>query len=118
MGTPTILSRVDTDGDKTLSLSEVRSAAAKRYDLMKSKNNGRVTQLQLGGRASTKDTQAIGLGSGLETEVSKEKYLALADKFFDEADARRKPGDAPGSGTLDAEELESPAGKKLVGLLQ
>ena len=50
MGPATIMARVDTNGDGTLSLAEVRSAASKRYDLIKSKNNGRVTKLQLGGR--------------------------------------------------------------------
>ena len=118
MGGETIMDRVDADGDKTLSLAEVRAAAAKRYDLIRSKNGGHVTMLQLGGRLVPADLKTAGGPSGLSAAVSKDEYLALASKFFDAADAKRTQSDAPGSGKLDVEELESPAGKKLVGLLQ
>ena len=93
MGGPTVMSRVDTDGDSTLSLAEVRSAAARRYDLIKSKNGGHVTMLQLGGRLAPADLKLIGSTPGISTAVSKEDYLTLASKFFDMADAKRKQGD-------------------------
>ena len=118
MGGATIISRVDTNGDHKLSLAEVRAAAARRYDLIKSKNGDHVTMLQLGGRLVPADLKAVGGIPGVSTQVSKEQYLALVDKFFGEADARRKPGDPHGAGKLDVDELSSPAGKKLVGLLQ
>ena len=118
MGGPTIISRVDKDGDHTLSLAEVRAAAAARYDLIKSKNGGRVTMLQLGGRMVPADLKAVGKKAEVTTAVSKDEYLALVGKYFDEADARRKPGDASGTGELGVDELNSDAGKKLVELLQ
>ena len=118
MGGPTIISRVDTNGDRKLSLAEVRAAAGRRYDLIKEKNGGRVTMLQLGGRLVPADLKAVGGTPSVETAVSKDEYLDLVGKFFDEADARRKPGDAAGAGQLDVDELGSTAGKKLVGLLQ
>lgn len=118
MGSETIVARVDKDGDKKLSLAEVRAAAAGQYDLIKSKNGGRVTMLQLGGRLLPVDLKAVSATPGVTTPVSKDQYLALADRFFDEADVRRKAGDQPGSGKLDMDELGSPAGKKLIGLLQ
>ncbi len=118
MGSETIIARVDKDGDKKLSLEEVRAAAARQYDLIKSKNGDRVTMLQLGGRLVPADLKVVAGTPGVATPVSKDQYLALVDKFFDEADVRRKAGDRPGSGKLDMDELGSPAGKKLVGLLQ
>ena len=118
MGGPTIIARVDKDGDHKLSLAEVRAAAAGRYDLIKSKNGGRVTMLQLGGRMVPADLKAVGKKAEVTTAVSKEEYLALVSKYFDEADMRRKSGDAPGTGALDVDELNSEAGKKLVELLQ
>lgn len=118
MGSATIMARVDTDGDGTLSRAEVRSAASKRYDLIKSKNGGRVTQLQLGGRVTASEMKKVGLAPGLSTVVGKDAYLALADRFFDEADMKKNSGAAAGGGSLDAAELGSPAGEKLIGLLQ
>ena len=118
MGSETIVSRVDKDGDKKLSLEEVRAAAARQYDLIRSKNGDRVTMLQLGGRLVPADLKAVSGAPGVATSVSKDQYLALVDRFFDEADVRHKAGDPPGSGELDMDELGSPAGKKLIGLLQ
>ena len=118
MGSETIISRVDKDGDKKLSLDEVRAAAARQYDLIKSKNGDHVTMLQLGGRLVPADLKVVSGAPGVATPVSKQQYLALVDKFFDEADVRRKAGDPPGLGNLDMDELGSPAGKKLIGLLQ
>ena len=62
--------------------------------------------------------KAVDATPGVATAVSKEDYLALVGKFFDEADAHRKPGDPPGSGKLDIAELATPAGAKLIGLLE
>ena len=118
MGGPTIISRVDTDGDRKLSLSEVRAAAGRRYELIRGKNGGHVTMLQLGGRMVPADLKAFTGTPSVSTSVSKDEYLALVTKFFDEANTRRKPGDALGSGELDVDDLSSDAGKKLVGLLQ
>ena len=119
MGSATIVSRVDKDGDKKLSLAEVRAAAARQYELIKSKNGDHVTMLQLGGRLVPADLKEIGKQSpGVETAVSKQEYLALAEAFFDKADTNKKAGAAKGSGMLDLDELGSTAGKKLVGLLQ
>ena len=119
MGSETIMSRVDTNKDGELSWSEVRIAAGNRYDLIQSKNGGRVTMLQLGGRIVPSDLKQTGKQSpGVESPVSKEEYLSLAETFFDKADVKRKPGDAPGSGTINIGELSSADGKKLIGLLQ
>ena len=96
MGSETIVARVDKDGDKKLSLDELRAAAARQYDLIKSKNGDRVTMLQLGGRLVPADLKAVSGTLGVAAPVSKEQYLALVEKFFDEADVRRKAGDPPG----------------------
>ena len=118
MGGQTIMDRVDADSDHKLSLAEARAAAGRRYDLIKSKNGGRVTMLQLGGRLVPADLKFAGLAASLTTPVSRENYLSLVDHFFDEARTDRKAGDPPGSGSLVVDSLSSPAGKKLVGLLE
>lgn len=118
MGSETIIARVDKDGDKKLSLAEVRAAAARQYDLIRSKNGDRVTMLQLGGRLVPADLKAVSGTPGVATPVSRDQYMALVDKFFDEADVRRKAGDPPGLDKLGMDELGSAAGKKLIGLLQ
>ena len=114
MGGAIIMSRVDTDGDRKLSLAEVRAAAGRRYDLIESKKNGYVTVLQLGGRLVPADLKDVGDTVGTGTVVRNDQYLALVDKFFDEADARRKPGDPAGSGQFGIDELGSAAARSLL----
>ena len=118
MGGPTIMARVDTDGDHKLSLAEVRAAAGRRYDLIQSRNGGHVTMLQLGGRMVPADLKVVGKKPVVTTAVTKDEYLALVGKYFDEAAGGRKPGDTPGSGQLSGDDLITDSGKKLVELLQ
>ena len=118
MGGQTIMERVDADGNHKLSLDEAHAAAGRRYDLIKSKNGGRVTMLQLGGRIVPADLKLVGIAPSLTTPVSRQDYLALVDRFFGDARTDRKTGDSPGLGRLSIDDLSTPAGKKLVGLLE
>ena len=75
MGSETIIARVDKDGDKKLSLEEVRAAAARQYDLIKSKNGDRVTMLQLGGRLVPADLKAVAGTPGVAGLIERHKRV-------------------------------------------
>ena len=99
MGAKTMLDRLDADHDGTVSRSEVRAAAGRKYDLIASKNGGHVTSVALSGRLTKdalQDIQATDAKKGGNAEpdsVTRNLYLAQADKAFGEAHIMKK-GDA------------------------
>ncbi len=102
-----------------LTMDEARAAAAHNYDVIYKANNGKVSILQLGGRVTADDLKAANIGDGEADEtVSKADYLALASRFFAEANVSRKPDVSPADGTLSVDELSTPAGEKLLRLLE
>lgn len=119
MGGAAMMERLHPKKKGQLTLDEVRDAAAHNYDVIYKANNGKVTLLQLGGRVSAGDLKAAKIGDGEADEtISKADYLALASRFFGEANVSRKEGVSPAEGTLSENELSTPAGDKLLRLLE
>ena len=119
MGGAAMMERLHPKEKGKLTMDEARAAAAHNYDVIYKANNGKVSILQLGGRVTADDLKAANIGDGEADEtVSKADYLALASRFFAEANVSRKPDVSPADGTLSVDELSTPAGDKLLRLLE
>ena len=119
MGGAAMMQRLHPKEKGKLTLDEVRDAAAHNYDVIAKANGGKITMLQLGGRVSAGDLKAANIGDSEGDEgVSKADYLALASRFFAEANVSRQADVSPADGTLSESELSTPAGEKLVRLLE
>ncbi len=119
MGAAAIMERIHPKDKGKITLDEARDAAARTYDTIAKAHGGKVTMLQLGGRISTDDLKAAGIGDGERDEaISRADYLALASRFFAEANVSRAKDVSPADGTLSVDELSTKAGTKLVELIQ
>lgn len=119
MGGAAMMDRLHPKEKGKLTLDEIRDAAAHNYDVIFKANGGKVTMLQLGGRVTAGDLKEAKIGDGEADEpISKADYLVLASRFFAEANVSRKADVSPADGTLSANELTTPAGKKLLRLLE
>ena len=119
MGSDAMMDRLHPKNKGKLTLDEVRNSAAHNYDVIAKANGGKVTLLQLGGRITAADLKAARLGDGEADEaISKADYLAIASRFFAEANVSRKQDVLPADGTLSTGELSTPAGEKLIRLLE
>lgn len=119
MGGAAMMERLHPQEKGKLTMDEARAAAAHNYDVIYKANGGKVTLLQLGGRVTTDDLKAANIGDGEPDDgVSKADYLALASRFFAEANVSRKADVSPADGTLSVTELGTPAGEKLLRLLE
>ena len=119
MGGEAMMNRLHPKEKGKLTMDEVRGAAAATYDKIAKANGGKVTLLQLGGRVSPDDLKQARIGDGeRDKPISKADYLALASRFFAEADVSRKPDVSPAEGTLGVGELSTPAGEKLLRLIE
>lgn len=119
MGTAAIMDRFHPKEKGKLTMDEVRDAAASTYDTISEANGGKVSMLQLGGRVSEADLKEAKIGNGeVDDTVSKADYLTLASHFFAKANVSRQKNVAPADGTLSEDELSTPAGKKLVRLIE
>jgi Ca2+-binding EF-hand superfamily protein len=102
------LKAVDTDNDGTITLDEVKTYAAKRFDALEKDKDGTLDMKELKGRISAAGFKAA--NTDTDTTLDQTEFLAYVETLFKQAN----DGDA----TLDAKELASPAGKKLVALLK
>ena len=119
MGSAAMMERLHPKNKGKLTMDEARDAAAHNYDVIYKANQGKVTLLQLGGRVSPADLKAANIGDGETDEpISKADYLALASRFFADANVSRKPDVSPADGVLGVNELSTPAGEKLLRLLE
>ena len=119
MGGAAMMERLHPKEKGKLTMDEARAAAAHNYDVIFKANGNKVTLLQLGGRVSQDDLKAANIGDGeVDEAVSKADYLALASRFFAEANVSRKADVSPADGTLSVDELSTPAGDKLLRLLE
>ena len=119
MGGAAMMERLHPKEKGELTMDEARDAAAHNYDVISKANGGKVTLLQLGGRIAPDDLKAANIGDGEGDEsVSKADYLALASRFFAEANVSRMADVSPADGTLSVTELSTPAGEKLIRLLE
>ena len=119
MGGAAMMDRLHPKEKGKLTMDEARAAAAHNYDVIFKANGGKVTLLQLGGRITPNDLKAANIGDGEADEaVSKADYLAIASRFFAEANVSRSADVSPADGTLSVAELSTPAGEKLLRLLE
>lgn len=107
-GAVAIIARYDRNHDKALDLSEVKAAAASHFAALDSKGDGKLTASEVSGVIPQSEFKAADTNN--DGRISKKEYLALAEKLFREAN----PDD---DGTLEAKELESKAGRRLVALM-
>ena len=119
MGKDAILDRLQPKNKNMITMDEMRDAAGRTYDKIAKAHSGKVTLLQLGGRVTPADVKAAKMGEGAFDEpISRADYLALTSRFFSEANTSRKPDVSPADGTLSSGELTTPAGVKLMGLIE
>jgi hypothetical protein len=102
------VAKYDQDNDKTLSLAEVKAAAATRFASLDKDNDGTLDARETKGLVGATSFKAA--DSDHDGTLSKDEYLALVQKRFERADVDH-------DGTLDAKELSSKAGRRLLRLM-
>jgi Ca2+-binding EF-hand superfamily protein len=103
-----VMSKYDADKDKTLSLDEVKSAAAAHFDRLDKDGDSTLEAKEVKGILGEKAFKAA--DTDHDGTLSKSEYLALVEKLFDRADANH-------DGTLTATELQSHSGQALKRLI-
>jgi Ca2+-binding EF-hand superfamily protein len=104
----TFLAAVDTDHDGTVTLDEVKTYAAARFKALETDKDGTLDAKELKGRLSATGFKKA--NADADKTIDENEFVAYVEKLFKEAN--------DGDDTLDAKELRSPAGRKLVKLLQ
>lgn len=99
---------LDPDADGTVSLDEAKAAAVKKFESMDPDKDGKVDMKEATGPLKDAFKAADPDNDGT---VDKAEYMAVVTAAF-------KKADPDGDGTLDAKEMETPAGKNLLGMLQ
>ncbi len=105
------LSKVNKDNDKTISLSELNTYAAAKFGELNTKGPKSLSRTEVGGRLSDSDFKAANNGNKKDMTLSKREFVKYVDYLFKEANTK-------GDKTLSVRELNSPAGQKLIKLLQ
>jgi hypothetical protein len=108
MSAKAAVAKYDQDNDKTLSLAEVKAAAATRFAGLDKDNDGTLDAKETKGLVGAASFKAA--DSDHDGTLSKDEYLALVQKRFERADVDH-------DGTLDARELSSRAGRRLLLLM-
>ncbi len=107
--TPTaFLKAVDKDSDGTVTLDEVKAYAAVRFKALETDKDGTLDEKELKGRLSETGFKSANLDG--DKTIDEKEFVAYVETLFKEANDKDT--------TLDAKELGTPAGKKLVMLLQ
>src|ERR1700712_6083744 len=99
----------DTDSDGTLDLAEVKKAASALFAKLDRDHDGTLDRRELAGRLTAKELAAA--DPDHDGTLTQEEYLAIVEQRFNAANPEKE-------GTLDAKELNSPAGKALLRLLR
>ncbi len=102
------LEKVDLDKDGTVTLDEVKSFASARFKALEKDRDGTLDDRELKGRLAAADFKSA--NADADTTIDEGEFMAYVEKLFKDAN----DGDA----SIDAKELDTPAGKKLVMLLQ
>ena len=108
-GAKKFMKAVNSDADKTISKAELDAYAKKRFEALEADNDKTLDEKELKGRLS-----AAGMSIAdpdKDKTVDEAEFTGYADKLFDEANKK-------GDDTLSVKELETPAGKKLIKLLE
>jgi len=104
-----IVAKSDTDNDQTLSLAEVKTAAAARFDKLDKDADGTLDSKEVTNIIGPKTFKAADPDN--DGTLTKDEYLALVETLFKKADIDH-------DGTLSVTELKSNAAKVLRRLIQ
>ena len=112
------LKAANTNHDNTLSLIEVQNYALKRFAALDKEHDGKLTKAELGDRISDEDFKAANIHRETKTPtLSTTEFSLFVSKLFAAANANVKSGRTDVDGTLSEAELATPAGEKLMRLL-
>ena len=107
--TPTaFLKAVDKDNDGTVTLDEVKAYATMRFKALETDKDGTLDEKELKGRLTATGFKSANMDA--DKTLDQAEFLTYVEKLFKEANDKDPH--------LDAKELETAAGKKLVTLLQ
>jgi Ca2+-binding EF-hand superfamily protein len=107
-GNNTVLAKFDADNDGTLSLDEVKQAAAQRFDALDKDHEATLDKSELAGLVKAGALKKA--DKDKDGTLDKDEFVALAAADFQKADKDK-------DGTLSAAELNSPGGRALAALL-
>jgi Ca2+-binding EF-hand superfamily protein len=97
----------DADRDGTLTLDEIKKAAAARFDALDRKKKGILSRSELAGNLTFQEFRKA--DTDKDGTLDKTEFLSAVEKRFQAADTDH-------DGTLDKKELESLAGRSLLRL--
>lgn len=101
------LKAVDKDSDGSVTLDEVKTYASDRFKALEKDKDGTLDAKELKGRLSASGFKSV--NTDVDKTIDEPEFMAYVEKLFKDAN----DSDA----TLDAKELGTPAGKKLIMLL-
>jgi Ca2+-binding EF-hand superfamily protein len=101
------LKSVDKDNDGTVTLDEVKAFASERFKALETDKDGTLDEKELKGRLNATGFKAA--NADADKTLDETEFLGYVEKLFKEANDNDT--------TLDAKELGSAAGKKLITLL-
>jgi Ca2+-binding EF-hand superfamily protein len=104
-----IVAKSDTDNDQTLTLAEVKTAAAAHFDKLDKDADGTLDANEVMNIIGPKNFEAADPDN--DGTLTKDEYLALVETLFNKADVDH-------DGTLSVAELKSPAAKTLRRLIE
>ena len=108
-GKSLVLSKVDTDGDGTISLDEAKAAAAAKFAAVDTDKDGILDARELIGIIGPKALAKA--DSDKDHTLDKDEYMAYVARLFTAADQDH-------DGVLDVKELSTERGHALVQTLQ
>jgi Ca2+-binding EF-hand superfamily protein len=103
-----VMSKIDTDHDGSVSLDEAKKAAIAKFDTLDTDKEGTLDASELTGILARNDL--IKADKDKDNTLDKAEFLALVEKLFAAADKDK-------DGTLDVKELSTDQGRALVALL-
>src|SRR5581483_7088531 len=101
--------RFDLDADGTLDLREEKKAETDLFARLDPEHDGKLDKRELAGRLNARELAAA--DPDHDGTLTLDEYLAVVEKRFNAANR-------DGDGTLDAKELQTPAGRALLRLLR
>lgn len=100
---------IDPDGDGSVSLAEAQDAAGKKFMMMDPDKDGTIDMKEAKGKIAKDKFKMV--DTDKDGTIDKTEYMARVEAAF-------KAADPDGDGTLDAKELKTPAGMKLLSMIQ
>jgi hypothetical protein len=103
-----IMAKLNHDKDQTLEMPEIIDAGADVFKSLNTDGDLTLDRAELAGRITEADWAAVNKDHDKTLEL--DEWLAIVRKRFDAADTKH-------TGKLDAAELDTPAGQKLVQMI-